>query len=688
MHDWSQALQQAVDLHRRGRLAGAEEAYLRLLREQPDNFDALHFLGVLRYQQRRLDEALSLIATALRQNPSFPPALLNHGLVLDALGRPEEALASYDRALALQPRYAEALYNRGVVLRRLARLRDALAAFAQALSVKPNYVEALYNRACVLREVGRPREALADFDRVLATKANQAEVHNHRGVALMDLGRASEALAAFERAVAIRPDYAVALNNRANALQELHRPQEALASYDRALAARPDYVEALYNRGAALRKLQRPAEALASYEATLALRSDHVDALINRGVVLRELQRPAEALASYEAVLSLRPNDAEVLYNRGAALRDLQRPAEALASYDRALAIKPDHVDALNNRGLALVDLQRTAEAIASYDRAIALRPDFTEAHWNRGWARLLLGDFDRGLPELEWRWGIEEVAPWRRNFAPPLWLGEMPLTGKTILLHGEQGFGDDLQFVRYVPRVAELAREVILEVPAALTGLFSRIAGPAAIIPRGAELPAFDCHCPLASLPLAFKTRLDTIPSATPYLSVAEERLAKWRARLPQSSKRRVGVVWAGSQKFRGDQTRSIGLARLAALLAAPGIEFFGLQKDLRPGDRESMQAYPQLTHLGDAIEDFDDTAAIISLLDLVISSDTSVVHLVGALGKPIWILLQYAPDWRWLQARSDNPWYPTARLFRQPTPGDWSSVIEAVKAELARIG
>jgi tetratricopeptide (TPR) repeat protein len=686
MHDRSQSLQRALDLHRRGRLAAAEEAYLRLLREQPDNFDALHFLGVLRYQQRRFAEALSLITTSLRHNPSFPPALLNHGLALDALGRPAEALASYDRALALQPNYAEALCNRGIVLRRLARLRDALAAFTQALSVQPDYVEALYNRACLLREVGRPREALADFDRVLATKANEAGVHNHRGLALMDLARASEALAAFERAVAIRPDYAVALNNRANALQELRRPQEALASYDRALAVRRDYVEALYNRGVALRNLQRPAEALASYEAALALRPDHVDALVNRGAVLRELQRPAEALASYEAALALRPNSAEALYNRGGALRDLQRAAEALASYDKVLAIKPDHVDALNNRGLALADLQRTAEAIASYDRALALRPDFAEAHWNRGWSYLLSGDFERGWPDLEWRWGIEGAAPWRRIFAQPLWLGETPLSGKTILLHGEQGFGDDLQFVRYVARVAELAGKVVLEVPSELTGLVSRIPGPAAVIRRGAEPPAFDCNCPLLSLPLAFKTRLDTIPSATPYLWAAEERLAKWRERLPQSGKRRVGVVWAGSPKFKGDNTRSIGFERLAPLLAAPGIEFFGLQKDLRPGDRESMQACPQLTHLGDAIEDFDDTAAIVSLLDLVIGSDTSVVHLVGALGKPIWILLQYAADWRWLEGRSDSPWYPTARLFRQPTAGDWTTVIEAVKAELAR--
>jgi tetratricopeptide (TPR) repeat protein len=672
MLDIAPLFKEAVDLQRGGRFAEAEALYLRLLAAEPGHFDALQALGSLRYEQGRLPDALSLA--------------LGRALEFHRGGRLTAAETLYLQILGAQPDNPPALHYLGLLRYQQGRFAEALDAFARALAIEPDYLEALQNRSRLLRQLGRTAEALADFDRALAIRPDQAQVFNLRGLALIELGRHDEALSSFEQALAIRPDYAVALVNRANALQDLQRPEEALASYDRALALRPDYVQALYNRGAALRKLQRRAEALASYEAALAIEPNHLDALVNRGVLLRELQRPAEALASYDRVLALRPGYAEALYNRGGALRDLQRPVEALASYEAALAIKPDHADALNNRGLALAELQRGAEAIASYDRAIALRPDFTEAHWNRGWAYLLSGDFERGWPDFEWRWGIEGVAPWRRDFPQPLWLGEVPLAGKTILLHGEEGLGDDMQFVRYVPRVAELAGRVILEVPTELTGLFSRVPGPAAIIRRGAELPAFDCHCPLVSLPLAFKTRLDTIPSATPYLSVAQERRAKWRARLPQSSKRRIGVVWAGRPKFKGDQTRSIGFTRLAPLLAARGIEFFGLQKDLRPGDREALQAYPQLTHLGDAIEDFDDTAAIVSLLDLVIGSDTSVVHLVGALGKPIWILLQHAADWRWLEGRSDNPWYPTARLFRQPTPGDWSSVVEAVKAELAR--
>jgi Glycosyltransferase family 9 (heptosyltransferase) len=269
-----------------------------------------------------------------------------------------------------------------------------------------------------------------------------------------------------------------------------------------------------------------------------------------------------------------------------------------------------------------------------------------------------------------------------------PLWLGEAPLAGKTILLHDEQGFGDAIQFVRYVPLVAARARKVILEVQRPLKSLFSGIAGASLILGRGEELPAFDCHCPLVSLPLAFKTRLDTIPATVPYLSASDDRIIKWKPRLPRSGKRRIGMAWAGSQAFKGDRTRSIGLPRLSPLLAAAGVEFYGIQRELREGDRKILESHPHVVHLGDTITDFDDTAAIISLLDLVISSDTSVVHLAGALGKPLWILLQYAADWRWLLDRGDSPWYPTARLFWQPEMGDWESVVARVGRELMCLG
>jgi tetratricopeptide (TPR) repeat protein len=651
MLDRLQAFNEAVDFHRGGNLTAAEGLYLQLLSLQPGHFDALQMLGLVRYQQGRVPEALSLIGAALRIRTDFPPALLNYGLVLDALKRREEALASYDRALALWPDYAEALYNRGLVLRSLKRRAEALASFERALSVKPDYVDA----------------------------------HIDRGYVLQDLQRPAEALASYDKALAIRPGQAKTLYDRASVLAELQRPAEALASYDAALAIKPDYVEALNNRGLALLDLQRPAEALASFERALTFRPDYARALNNRGNTLQDLKRPAEALASYDRALAVQPAYVEALYNRGVVLRDLHRTEEALASFDKALSINPDHIDALNNRGVVLRDLNRPLEALASYDRALSINPDNAETHSNRSCLRLLLGEFDRGWEEFEWRWRTRELAPWRRDFAAPLWRGEEPLEGRTILLHAEQGFGDAIQFARYVSLVAARGAKVVLEAPPPLTALFSRIEGASLVVSRGDKLPGFDCHCPLLSLPLAFKTRPQTIPAFIPYLSAGEHRVLEWKQRLPETQMRRVGIAWAGNPSFKGDQTRSIGLPRLSPLLSVPGVAFFALQKDLRDGDRDLLRKYAHVTYVGDAMEDFSDTAAIMSSLDLVISSDTSVAHLAGALGRPVWILLQYVADWRWLLDRRDSPWYPTARLFRQPEIDDWESVTRQVKDALS---
>jgi tetratricopeptide (TPR) repeat protein len=651
MQDLAQLFDQAADLHRKGNLAAAESLYLQLLAARSDHFDALHLLGILRYQQGRLNEALALIGAALQRNPGFAPALLNQGLVLDALKRRAEALASYDKALAIQPDYVEALYNRGVVLGGMNRLAEALASFDAILAIMPEHIQAL----------------------------------NNRGVALRGLKRLDEALASFDRVLAIKPDHVDALANRAGTLRNLERHREALASYDAVLRIQPRHADALYHRGLVLLALQRPAEALASYDQALALRPNHAEALNNRANTLHVLNRAVEALAGYDQALAIRPDYAEALYNRGVVLQELRRPAEALASLDRTLAVKPDHVDALNNRGIVLRDLQRHAEALASYDRALAIEPDNAETHVNRSCLQLLLGDLDRGWEEFEWRWRVRETAPWRRDFAEPLWLGEAPLAGRTILLHAEQGFGDAVQFVRYATLVAASGAEVVLEVPPPLTALLARIEGVSRVIGRGEQLPAFDCHCPLLSLPLAFKTALATIPGRVPYLFASEDRSIRWRQRLPPSGKRRVGIAWAGNPMFKGDQTRSPGLARLCPLLSVAGVEFLSLQKDLRTGDRELLASHPLVTHLGDTVEDFGDTAALMAGVDLVITSDTSVAHLAGALGRPVWVLLQHVPDWRWLLGRDDSPWYPTARLFRQPAIGDWDSVIRQVMTRLS---
>jgi Flp pilus assembly protein TadD len=430
--------------------------------------------------------------------------------------------------------------------------------------------------------------------------------------------------------------------------------------------------------------LERYDEAMQSYDRALALTPNDLSILKDRGAALGFLQRNEEALECFDRALSLKPDDPYFLYKRGNALSDLDRHEEALACLDRAFELAPDDADGLGDRGNVLSALQRHAEALASYDRALQLAPDSAMTHWNRGLALLRLGDFEQGWQEYEWRSKLKTATASKREFVQLRWRGEQPIAGKTILLFSEQGFGDTIQFVRYVPFVAALGAKIILQVQPALKKLLVDIDSAATVIGIDEGLPAFDLQSPLMSLPLVFKTRLDTIPAETPYLFAAPERVGLWKQRLAQSQTPRVGIVWAGNPDFIADRSRSIGLRPLLPLLGVPGVQFISLQKDLRDGDEDLLRRYPQVIHLGQQLEDFSDTAAVMSLLDLIISSDTSPVHLAGALGRPVWVLLQKQPDWRWMLDRDDCPWYPTARLFRQPIPGDWDSAVQQVATAL----
>jgi tetratricopeptide (TPR) repeat protein len=577
----------------------------------------------------------------------------------------------------------DAFHLIAVIEARRRRYVEALASYDRALALRPEHADMLNHRGLILQELKRFDAALASYDRALAARPEHADTLNNRGNALKALKRFDEALASYDRALAVRPDFIEALYNRGNTLKELKRFVAALASYDRALVLRPDYAEALNNRGAILRELKRFDEALASYDRALAVRPENADALYNRGNTLKELKRFDAALASYDRALAARPDYTEALNNRGAILRELKRFDEALASYDRALAVQPEHADTLNNRGNTLKALKRFDAALTSYDRALAVRPDYAEAHWNESLVRLLTGDFVRGWKKFEWRWKNESLNRSWRNFAQPLWLGETGIEGKTILLHCEQGLGDTIQFCRYVPLVAARGARVLLQVPEALQGLMASVAGVAQVIGATSMLPDFDLHCPLLSLPLAFDTRLDTIPSATPYLSASPESVSSWNVTLGLKHRPRIGLVWSGNPVHTNDHNRSIKLKILLQLLDIDAT-FVSLQKDIHADDATVLKDRSDLLNFGDKLADFSETAALVSNLDLVISVDTSVAHLAGALAKPVWVLLPFLSDWRWLLDRDDSPWYPTARLFRQRAADDWSGVVGDVGIEL----
>lgn len=565
---------------------------------------------------------------------------------------------------------------------RSGQLAQAAALYRDILRTRPDHLDALCMLALLEYQSGRPGEALRLLDRALAVNPAHLTAVCNRGSVLLALRRYEEALASMDRALALRGDLAEAHFNRGVILTELGRRPEALASYDRALALRPAYAEAWINRGNVLDALARPQEALASYERAAALRPDLAVAHFNLANARHRAGRADDALAGYARALALKPEYAEAWNNRANVLREGNRTEEALAHYERALALRPDYVDALLNRGLALSALNRHAEAAACYARVLALEPEHAEAHYCESLHRLLTGDFARGWQEYEWRWRVRDAEAAPRH-AQALWLGREDLAGRTILLHAEQGYGDTLQFCRYAALVAGLGARVLLQVQPPLTSLLSRLTGPVRVVAQGEALPPFEFHCPLMSLPLAFRTTLETIPAAVPYLSADPARVAAWRARLGPAAGPRIGLAWSGRPTHRNDANRSIPLATLAPLLAA-GADFVSLQKELREHDRQGLAALPALRHYGALLQDYDDTAALIACLDLVITVDTSVAHLAGALGRPVWILLPSNPDWRWLLEREDCPWYPTARLFRQARMGDWGEVLRRVGAAL----
>jgi len=540
--------------------------------------------------------------------------------------------------------------------------------------------------AVALHQQGRLREAEKLYARVLKAAPDQFDALHLLGLAKAQGGQMGEADRLISGALKLNPKMPDAWVNLANVLHALKRDTEALDCLDKALALRPGDANALQSRGNALLALGRPQEALTCFDEVLARNPRHGEARLNRGSALAGLGRTAPALADFDTALALMPGHPAALYNRGNALAALGRYDEALAAFDRALAAAPGHGNAWNNRGRALQALGRHAEAVASFDKAIELHKDNADAHFNRALSLLTLGDLARGFEQYEWRWQRSGMRDTRRGYGKPLWLGEYPLARKTILLHAEQGLGDTIQFARYAPRLARAGATVVLEVQPELKNLLAGVEGVASCHARGDQLPAYDVHCPLGSLPLAFKTEPASIPADIPYLRADQGRLAQWRARIDDLPGKRITIAWAGNASHANDRNRSIDLKLLEPLLALEGTSFLSIQRELRGDDAETLARLSNVRHLGGEFADMADTAAIAALTDLTISVDTSVVHLAGALGRPVWVMLPFAPDWRWTLSGGNCPWYPQARLFRQPALGDWPGAIAALRAELAR--
>ena len=583
------------------------------------------------------------------QNPSADATVhLKRGVALHASGQIEAAITAFRRSVELKADHVEAWCRLATAHQQLKQLDQAAIAYQRALKLAPAFAEAACNLGGVLLELNRTPEAIEIFRQALSNKPQFPEAQNGLGIALKNNNQHVEATTAFQHALVLRPQYADAWFNLGNTFQALERWPEAIEAYDKA------------------RQIGPPSH----------------DVLNNLGLALWNSRKFAAATEAHEKAVSLKPESAEAYNNWGNDLLALGRHEEAAAKFERAASLRPGYREAWCNLGNVFIAQNRADDAINAYRHAAA-DTAFPDADYNEALALLLKGDFAHGLPKYESRWTSKSSGLQPRNYSQPRWQGE-DLTGRTLLLHSEQGLGDTLQFLRYVPLVAQRGARIVLCVQPPLKMLLAGLPGVDRLLTSNESLPLFDFYCSLLSLPLVFKTELRSIPADVPYVVAPNEKTASWRARFATSKGFKVGIVCSGNPKHKNDHNRSLPLSVFAPLTALTGGPLYVLQKELKPADAATIASNDAFVDLSPELADFTDTAAIIANLDLVISVDTSVVHLAGALGKSVWTLLPFAPDWRWMLDRNDSPWYPSMRLFRQPTPGDWPSVLGQVASAL----
>jgi tetratricopeptide (TPR) repeat protein len=611
--------------------------------------------------------------------------MLQSGFQRHRQGDLEGAEQWYRQVLAAEPANGDAWALLGAASIGRGRLEEAEKQLREALRLNSNHGGAHDNLGIVLAKLDRNEEAAVCFREALRLNSSNAETYMNLGNVLTAQGKLPEAEATYRRAIALRPNLALAHFQLANTLRDQKRIEEAVAGFRQALRLQPDDHKVLNNLGSALQELGKPEEAIRCFKEAIRIRPDYGRAYSNLGNAYRELGQLDEAVAYCEKALEFDPDSAEAQNTLGAALFHQGKVQEAVQRFEPAIQLKPGFANAYHNLGAAIMEQGKPEEALDRFRQAVRHQPDYATAHMSLGMVYLTLGKFEEGWPEYEWRWKTKDFA--MRPLKQPRWEGG-PLDGKTILLYAEQGLGDTLHFVRYVRLVKERGAKVILECQAALMRLLARTPGIDQFVAAGAELPPFDVHAPLLSLPLLFSTAEATIPADVPYVFPDPGLEQRWRAELKAIVGFKIGVNWQGNPEHKKDRYRSFPLERLGPIARMPGVKLISLQKG--PGADQLRTAGVTLgvldlgTRLDEKAGPFMDTAALMKSLDLVITSDTATAHLAGALGVPVWVALPFAPDWRWLLQRSDSPWYPTMRLLRQSRQGDWEGVFEAMAEAL----
>jgi tetratricopeptide (TPR) repeat protein len=575
----------------------------------------------------------------------------------------------------------------GLILLGAEKPNDALNWFNRARQLQPNYWQAQAHAGMVLLALGRLDEALAALDSAVGQGFVDATTYYHRGVVLRALGRTDAAIEALDQALRAEPNYPEALRVGGLILSEAGRHEQALAFFDAALRAKPNFFEALLDCANLLRKLERLDEALGLFTQGLVLFPGNAELLNNRGVIYIDQGDFAAADNDFTAALAVKPDFPEALFNHGTMLLRAADPAKALEAFEQSIALRPNYPDAYVGRGVAQKELSRLDAALASFEVAILQNPDSAHARNNKGALQLLRGDFEHGLEGYEYRWIMGQTHKFKLEFPIPEWRGTIR-PGEKLIIFDEQGIGDTIQFSRYLPMLAEAGMEITFFCRSAALRLMRSLSQKIRCVDFFGPDERFDSQIALSSLPHAMGTRLSTIPAHVPYLSPDAERVALWAQRLAErggAQDFKIGLCFAGNPNVRADPRRSIPLTAFLPLLQLAGVRVISLQKH---NGLEEIAALPQGVNL-ETWDDFDggdeafrDCAALMQNLNLVVSCDTSVAHLAGALARPVFVALKKIPDWRWMLERSDSPWYPTMRLFRQKDAGDWNGVVTDVIA------
>jgi len=687
-NDTAQLIQSALSHHRAGREDQAEQLYRQVLEERPSDPYVLHSLGVIALGKGQVEQAAQLVRAAIGANPEVPQFHNTLGVILDHLGQPDEAIAALRQAISLKPDYAEACVNVAITLQTAGRFDEAIKVCLEALDMQPTYARAYHTMGFCLHALGRLGEAVGSYQKALALDPSLVEVYNQLGVVLSQQDRFDQAAAYLRQAVQRAPHYAEAHNNLGIALRALGHVDQAIECYKTAIALQPQFPEAHYNLAGAQASQGLRDQAIESCHRAIELRPDYAQAYNQLGIVLAARGDRTGAMECYLKAIGADGQRAEFYNNLAIVYKEQAQYPLAVQNYLKAVVLEPAFPEAHYNLANALKELGDCDRAIACYDQAIALRGNYADAHWNRALALLLKGDLKQGWREYQWRYKVNlDTVLYPHLFNRPRWQGEQ-ISGRRLLVYCEQGLGDAIQFIRFVPQIRPLSgAEVILETWPPLIRLFQGISGVDRLVEASTQRHPeddFDLCVSIMDLPYVLGASLDTIPRTVPYLTPDPAQVQAWRQRLAGTGLK-VGIVWAGRPTHGNDLNRSCRWEQFAVLAKIQGVRLYGLQKGPVADQVPSPPPEAPFTNLGEGFADLMDAASCMAAMDLVISVDTAMAHLAGALGRPVWTLLPFAPDWRWMLHRDDSPWYPTMRLFRQPKPRDWGSVFASIAQQLA---